>query len=544
LRSIKKISGNIVDVLNSRIYPGTLEISNSRIINIQKDRSNYSTFIIPGFIDSHVHIESSMLIPSEFARIASVHGTVAVVTDPHEIANVLGIKGVNYMIENGKAVPFKFYFGAPSCVPATSFETAGAGIDAEEVEELLKKNEIKYLSEVMNFPGVLSKDASVMEKIRIAMKLSKKIDGHAPGLRGEDARKYIEAGISTDHECITKEEALEKLRYGMKILIREGSAAKNLDEFAPFIEDHPNDCMLCTDDVHPDGLTEGHINRLVKKALKQSIEKMKVLRCACVNPVLHYGLEVGLLQNGDFADFIVIDNFNDLNVLKTFINGKLVAKDGKTLLTRVRTKVVNNFKTRKKKISDFYVRKAGENINVIEAIDGRLITNRLQLKPKITDGFVVSDPDRDTLKVVVVNRYHDAPPAIGFVKGFGLKRGAIASSVAHDSHNIISLGVLDKEICQAVNLVIEYKGGLSVIYDGVKKILPLPVAGIMSCESCHKVARQYSELDKLVKKLGSNLKAPFMTLSFMALLVIPRIKLSDKGLFDGERFEFISLFSD
>lgn len=542
-KSVRSISGNIVDVLNRRIYSGSLEISRGRIIRIQQDKRVYDTFIIPGFIDSHVHIESSMLVPSEFARLASTHGTVATVSDPHEIANVLGIEGVNYMVKNGKAVPFKFYFGAPSCVPATPFETSGAEIGIAEIEELLKRDEIKYLSEMMNFPGVLTGDASVMKKIQTAEKFHKKVDGHAPGLRGDDARKYIDVGITTDHECVSLEEAREKLRYGMKIMIREGSAARNFDEFAPLIDDYPDDCMLCRDDIHPDDLLRGHINILVKKAFRMGLDRMKVLRCACVNPVLHYGLDVGLLQEGDPADFAVIDNLDDLSILKTIVNGKAVAEGGETLMPRVEAGVVNNFKAQGKVASDFYVKKSGENINVIEAIDGQLFTNRLRIKPKLRDGYVLSDPDRDILKIAVVNRYNDMPPAIGFVKGFGLKRGAIASSVAHDSHNIICVGVTDKELRRAVNLVIEHKGGLSVVHDSTREILPLPVAGIMSDEEGFKVAERFSYLDKLAKNLGSELTAPFMTLSFMALLVIPKIKISDKGLFDGERFQFMSLFS-
>jgi len=540
--SIKRVSGNIVDVVNSTVYPGTLEIRNGKIANIVKDQEQYQTFILPGLVDSHVHIESSMLLPSEFARLAVIHGTVATVSDPHEIGNVLGIDGVNYMIENGKAVPFKFYFGAPSCVPATPFETSGAHIGPEQLEELLKKNDIKYLSEMMNFPGVLNDDPEVMAKVGLAKKYGKPIDGHAPGLRGEALGKYIAAGISTDHETLEKEEALEKLKLGMKIQIRGGSAAKNFDTLIGLVQDYPDQCMFCSDDKHPDDLVLGHINELVGRALKLGIDKMKVLKCACVNPVRHYGLEVGLLQQGDFADFIEIDSFEAFNILRTCINGEPAAERGKTLLPKVAASMVNNFKARKKQVSDFCVKKAGDRIAVIEAIDGQLITNRLVVVPKISEANVVSDIGRDLLKIVVVNRYQDAPSAIGFVKGFGLQKGAIASSVAHDCHNIIAAGVTDEAICQAVNLIIEHQGGVAVVHNDEKSILPLPVAGIMTNQDGFEVARQYAELDRLAKQLGSKLHAPFMTLSFMALLVIPKIKLSDKGLFDGEKFEFISLF--
>jgi adenine deaminase len=540
--STEKISGNIVDVLDSTVYPGTLEIRNGRIARIAKDKKGYETFILPGLVDSHIHIESSMLVPSEFARLAVIHGTVAVVSDPHEVANVLGIDGMNYMIKNGKAVPFKFYFGAPSCVPATPFETSGAEIGAKQIDRLLKRKDINYLSEMMNFPGVLNDDPGVMAKIRLAKKYGKPIDGHAPGMRGKDMEKYVAAGISTDHEALGKEEALEKLKLGMKIIIREGSAAKDFDTFIGLVEDYPDQCMFCSDDRHPDDLVLGHINELVKRALRLGIDRMKVLRCACVNPVRHYGLEVGLLQEGCHADFIEVDNLTDFDVLRTFINGELVAERGKTLLPRVAAGVVNKFKARKKQVSDFFLRKTGERIRVIGAVDGQLVTNRLGMAPKVSDGNVVSDTERDLLKMAVVNRYQDAQPAVGFATGFGLKKGAIASSVAHDSHNIIAVGATDGAICQAVNLVIEHQGGMVVVSDDVRRILPLPVAGIMSNEDGFQVARQYSEIDRLAKQLGSSLKAPFMTLSFMALPVIPKLKLSDKGLFDGEKFELISLF--
>jgi len=540
---VEVISGNIVDVLNSRVYPGTLEISGGRIVKIVEEDKEYDSFIVPGLVDAHVHIESSMLVPCEFARLAVVHGTVAAVSDPHEIANVLGMDGVRYMIDNGELVNFKFYFGAPSCVPATVFESSGAKIGVVQVEKLFKDRRIRFLSEVMNFPGVLNSDPEVMAKIRLAKKYGKVIDGHAPGLRGEALEKYVKAGISTDHECFDKDEAVEKVQLGMKILIREGSAAKNFDALCFLIEEHPDRCMFCSDDKHPDDLVRGHINELVKRALDMGMDRMKVLRCACVNPVLHYELDAGLLQKGDAADFIVVDNFEEFNILKTYINGEVAAQDGKCLLPKVSVRVVNIFRAGKKKAVDFFVKKEGERINVIEAIDGQLITNKAVETVNVSRDNVVSDTQRDILKIAVVNRYCDACPAVGFVKNFGLKKGAIACSVAHDSHNVIAVGATDEAICDAVNLVIENKGGLSVVYDDVKEFLPLPVCGIMSNEDGLMVAEAYSKLDGLAKELGSKLGAPFMSLSFMALLVIPKIKLSDKGLFDGEKFEMMSLFA-
>ena len=536
-----KISGNIVDITGKKIYPGEITVTNSKISDISLNEEKYDTFILPGFIDSHVHIESSMLIPSEFARLAVVHGTVATVSDPHEIGNVLGIKGVRYMIENGNKVPFKFYFGAPSCVPATSFETAGAEISSEDIRELFEKDGLHYLSEMMNYPGVLYKDPVVMEKIRIAKELNRPVDGHAPGLKGEDAFNYISAGISTDHECYELDEAVEKLKNGMKILIREGSAAKNYEALHTILKDYHDNVMFCSDDKHPNDLAVGHIDRIVARSVAEGHELFNVLKCACINPVKHYKLNVGLLQVGDPADFIVVNNLKEFRTLKTFIDGVLTAEDGVSLIGSVKEKTVNQFNTSKKNEKDFEIKSKGGEIRVIEVLDGQLITNEIILPAKISDGNIISDTENDVLKITVIERYKNGKPAIGFIKNFGLKKGAIASCVAHDSHNIIAVGVTDEDICNAVNAVIENKGGISVSSNGVTDVLPLPVAGIMTAEDGYLTAEKYSRLDKLAKALGSTLTAPFMSLSFMALLVIPQLKLSDKGLFDGKKFEFVKL---
>ena len=536
------IEGNIVDVLNKSIFKGVISVENGFISSIEKKEVTSQTFILPGFIDSHVHVESSMLIPSEFARLAVPHGTVATISDPHEIGNVLGIDGVKYMIENGKKVPFKFYFGAPSCVPATIFETAGAEIGVEEIHELLKMPEIVYLAEMMNFPGVLYKDEVVMQKIALAHKYKKVVDGHAPGLRGEDAKNYIAAGISTDHECFTSEEALEKLQYGMKILIREGSAAKNFEALIDLMHEHSDSMMFCSDDKHPNDLVVGHVNLLVKRALKKGIDLMKVLRAACVNPVLHYGMNVGLLQVNDPADFIVIDNLSDFNVLATYINGEKVASDGKTNIQSVEAEIVNNFNCSKISVSDLKVKVKSTKIKVITVEDGQLITRQLIAEVESVDNQIESDLSQDILKVVVVNRYNTAPPAIAFVNNVGLKHGALASSVAHDSHNIIAVGTNDDDIVSAINLLIEEKGGVSAVFGNNQQVLSLPVAGLMSKEDGYIIAEKYAALDKISKEWGSTLQSPYMTLSFLALLVIPELKLSDKGLFDGNKFEFTSLF--
>lgn len=537
------ISGYIVDVINRKIFPGTLTVTEGRIFSIIPFQGTPpEQYIMPGFIDSHIHIESSMLIPSEFARIAVCHGTVATVSDPHEIGNVLGIEGVRYMIHNGSTVPFHFYFGAPSCVPATGFETAGAEISAKEIRSLFKEDKLKYLSEMMNYPAVLGRDSLVMDKIKIAQEFGVPVDGHAPGLKGKEAENYISAGISTDHECFTLEEALDKLKCGMKIIIREGSAAKNYDALHSLIQSHPDQVMFCSDDKHPDELVRGHINELVRRSIvDHGYDLFNVLRSACYNPIKHYALDVGCLQVGDSADFIVVNNLHDFEVRQCYIKGKLVSNEGQSLISSIPTKPINHFKTSLKKEGEFVVQAKGEMIQVIEAFDGELITGQLELKAKIEGEQVVSDVERDILKLVVVNRYKEAPLAIGFIRGFGLKRGALASCIAHDSHNIIAVGVTDRELCAAVNAIIENQGGISVVDQQNETVLPLPVAGIMSHKDGWMVAREYSMIDQKAKELGSPLNAPFMTLSFMALLVIPSLKLSDQGLFNGNSFHFTPL---
>jgi len=541
-----KVEGNIIDITKRNIFFGEVVVEEGRIKSIIKisDQRDGAHFISPGFIDSHVHIESSMLIPSEFARLAVVHGTVSTISDPHEIANVCGMEGVEFMIENGNTVPFKFNFGAPSCVPATIFETAGAELNHDDVKALLERPEIKYLSEMMNFPGVLYKDEEVLKKIAAAHQLGKPVDGHAPGLRSDAVQQYIDAGISTDHECFTAEEALDKLQRGMKILIREGSAAKNFEALIDLLNDWPEMMMFCSDDKHPDSLVENHINQLCARAVEKGIDIFNILQAACINPILHYKLDVGSLNINDDADFIVIEDLKHFKVKQTYIDGLLLAENGKTVgdwIKHVEDKEsVNHFDCSLKKEEDFvYTFSGQEEIPLIEALDGQLITNRLSAKPKVSDGNIISDLENDVLKMVVVNRYHDAPVAVSFVKNFGLKQGAIASSVAHDSHNIIAVGADDKSICEAVNLVIKETGGVVALGNGKEEVLALPVAGLMSNQNGYEVAESYTSIDQFAKELGSTLVAPFMTLSFMALLVIPHLKLSDKGLFDGDEFKFL-----
>ena len=545
-RMYQEIIARLVNIPNKSIYPAKVIVANSRIISVEKiavaDES-LLPYIMPGFIDSHVHVESSMLVPAEFARLAVVHGTVSTINDPHEIANVCGLAGVEYMIANGKSVPFKFNFGAPSCVPATIFETAGAVLTAADVAGLLQRDEVKYLTEMMNIPGVLNADPEVMAKVQSALDLGKPVDGHAPGLRGNIAKQYINAGISTDHECFTREEALDKLKHGMKILIREGSAAKNFDALISLLNDHADNIMFCSDDKHPDSLVAGHINDLCSRAVHLDIDIFKILQAACINPVKHYKLDVGLLQPGDPADFILVCDLRKFEVLQTYIDGVLVAKNGISKIKTSTAKLINNFDCDEKIPTDFTFKVAGvfrELTPVIEAIDGQLITNKLMVQLKPEGGELKADLKDDILKIAVVNRYNPAPIAKGFIKNFGLMEGAIASSVAHDSHNIVVVGVDDESMCKAVNLVIRAQGGISCVSTAGEDILALPVAGLMSNEDGYEVARAYTEIDARAKALGSKLSSPYMTLSFMALLVIPHLKLSDKGLFDGETFSLVS----
>lgn len=540
-----KLDGQIVDLHARTCYAGRVEWRDGRILRVIRDDAVRATrLILPGFVDAHIHIESSLLPPAEFARLAVVHGTVATISDPHEIANVLGAAGVDYMIRDGARTPLKFHFGAPSCVPATTFETAGAALDAKAVARLLRRRDVHYLAEVMNFPGVLAGDPALHAMIATARKLGKPVDGHAPGLRGDPARAYAAAGPSTDHECFTLEEAQDKLAAGMKILIREGSAARNFAALAPLLRTHAARVMLCCDDLHPDLLVQHHLDAHVRRALATGADRFDVLRAASVNPVEHYRMNVGLLCEGDPADFIVVDGWKNFRVERTYIAGALVAANGRSRLKRLRARTPNRFRARPRAAADFAVRPTGgAKLNVIEALNGQLITRRLREEPTVRERAFVADPKRDLLKIAVVNRYAPrAPVAVGFIRGFGLKAGALASSVAHDSHNIVAVGADDAALARAVNAVIRHRGGLGLVgRDGRATVLPLPIAGLMSDRDGRWVAARYTALDRAAKKLGSKLDAPFMTLSFMALLVIPDLKLSDRGLFSAAQWGFVPL---
>jgi adenine deaminase len=537
-----KISGNIVDVVNRKIFTGIIHVEDGKIKDISEEKFESDKYIIPGFIDSHVHIESSMLLPYEFGRIAATHGTVSCICDPHEIANVMGLKGVEFMIENSRQSPIKIYFGAPSCVPATGFETAGGEIDINDIWYLFEKHDLKFLSEVMNVPGVIYNDPDVVEKINLAKSLGRKIDGHAPRLKGESLKKYVDAGIGTDHECTDINEAIEKIKLGMKVQIRNGSAAKDFDELFELIDMYPENCMFCTDDLHPDNLVNGHINLIVKEAVSRGADLFNVLQIACVNPVRHYGLCTGTLQVGDNADFLIVSDLKNFEVLRTYVNGKVVAKNGVADCKHQEFDKINNFAKYMVSESEFKVYSEIPNdVNVIVINDGSLVTEREKVKLRPQNGNLSADVENDILKIAVVNRYKKSKPSVGFVKNFGIKRGAVASSVAHDSHNIVAVGCDDFSLCRVVNIVMENEGGVAVVDGGEQLILPLPFGGVMSGEEGYRVSNQYRLLDEKVKKMGSPLMSPFMTLSFLALLVIPSLKISDKGLFDSEDFKFISV---
>lgn len=556
MNSTFQVSGHIVDPLNCKIYDATIITTDGRISSIipAEGLRDDAPYILPGFIDSHVHIESSMLLPENFARLAVRHGTVGVIADPHEIANVLGVPGIDFMIENGSHVPFHFCFGLPSCVPCTGMETSGAVINGEQTRTLIQRPDIHFLAEMMNVPGVLFRDPDTLAKLAATRDAGKPIDGHAPGLTGEGLSQYASEGISTDHECTTLAEAQTRLDAGMKVLIREGSAAQDFESLSPLLADNADGLMFCSDDLHPDNLTRGHINLLVKRAIAKGYPLWNVLRAACVTPVRHYHMPCGLLQQGDSADFILVDNLTDFNILTTCIRGNIYNDLVKTPISGswLRDEWPNNFHAEPITAADLQVIPNGKSIRVITAFNGSLLTGQEVMTPKVEGDNIVSDPERDVLKIVVMNRYQQSRPAIGFIKGFGLKNGAIASTVAHDSHNIVALGTSDEAIAAAINHVIELRGGIvveeepsnghDVLPENEGGFLPLPIAGLISNWAHKDVAAAYGRLNDKVHALGCTFDAPFMTLAFMALPVIPELKMTDKGLFDVAKFEHTSPF--
>lgn len=540
------LKANILDIHNRKVYFGSVSISGSKIISIENlgDPVLSEPYIVPGLIDSHVHIESSMLVPSRFAEMVIPRGTIGIVCDPHEIANVLGREGVLYMMDDAEKSPLKIFFGVPSCVPATSFETSGGIINDEDVKFLFNRGAL-FLSEMMNYPGVLYDDATVKRKMDIARSLGKPIDGHAPGLVGDQLKKYITSGISTDHECSTLDEALQRIKYGMFVQIREGSAARNFAGLYPLLNSNPANVMLCTDDSHPDDIAEkGHIDKIVKMALKKGISIFDIYQAALINPVNHYKIPVGMLRPGDNADFIIVDNIRDFNVKATYIDGIPLFHDGKLNYSPRNSSVINNFipisinRDELKVVSSL----TNPSVRVIDIEEGELLTHEYIWKPALTDGQIAASIDDDIAKIVVVNRYGKSKPAVGFIRGFGISRGAFGSSIAHDSHNIVVVGCDDDSIVKVIQTLSDQKGGICCYADGGYSTLPLPVGGLMTTLDGNEVASIYANLtDFAVKKCGVKLQAPFMTLSFMSLLVIPSLKLGDKGLFNVDKFEFTNL---
>lgn len=566
-----KFKAYYLDVLSNSIRPGEISIKNSffdsvRILSDENFTPDFDGIVLPGFIDAHIHIESSMLTPAQFARIAVRHGTTSVVADPHEIANVLGIDGVDFMIENAAMVPFDFYFSAPSCVPATIFETSGATLDHNDIEKLLMNDKIVALAEMMNFPGVINDDPEVLAKLDVAKKFNKPIDGHAPLLLGKDLDKYLSKAISTDHECSRFSEAIEKKDKGMKIMVRDGSSAKNLEALFDFTDRvnywknqdnfgyYPNEALekvlldpifdfIVSDDKHVVDLIKGHLNESIKKAKDLELDVYELIKMVTIAPAMHYNINSGGIIEGMRANFIIVDDLDNLNVKKTYVGGELVFDDGEVLFDVPEIEAINNFDVDNKTSADFDVFYDGleASVNVIKCFNGELITEKVVDTLKTENNILQSDLDKDIIKIANVERYGGNTVANGFIQGFNLKSGAIASSISHDSHNILVVGVNSDDMAKAVNLVIENKGGIAVADKNYIKSLPLPIAGLMTNEDIETVSQTIAELEDAVRLLGSRLDSPFTTLSFMALLVIPSLKISNKGLFDGDSFSFVDL---
>lgn len=573
------IKAKYLDVKHGEVYPGIITFENGYfkevmpIATFNEDELDldYDGILIPGFIDAHIHIESTMLTPSNFAKSVLVNGTTSVIADPHEIANVLGVEGIDFMIDNGENVPFDFYFTAPSCVPATEFETSGASINASDIDNLLARDEIVALGEMMNFPGVLNHDNEVLNKLAIARTHNKTVDGHAPLLIGDDLKEYIAWGISTEHEASTFKEAIEKKESGMKIMVREGSYAKNIDALLDsedrlnyLIEQEMNGIelkgtldeelrksifdFLVSDDITAKDLVNGHLKALIKKAISKDIDSKEAIKMVTYNPAQHYNLNSGQLVPGKIANFMLVDNLDDLNIEKLWVHGELIVQDGDLLFeTEESCSVKNSFDVDEKIASDFDVNVDdlfnGEiaTVNVIGVNDGELVTQSTEEEVSIKNNILQADVEKDILKIAVVNRYGDNTISNGFIKGFGIKKGAIASSVAHDSHNIVVVGTNSEDMAKVVNLIIESEGGLAIVYGENSEILELPIAGLMSDQDGKYVASKLKSLQNFVQDLGSDLESPFAILSFMALLVIPELKISDKGLFNLNKFDFVEL---
>lgn len=558
------IRGNILNVFTDEIYPAEIEIENGIIKCVKKIKGDFQGIMVPGLIDAHIHIESSMLTPSFFAQAAVPHGTTAIVADPHEIANVMGLDGINLMLKDAKNIPLRIFFTAPSCVPATSFETSGAIIGPDEIDILMKKEEVVALGELMNFPGVINEDDLVIEKIQIAHHHKKPVDGHAPLLSGAELCKYVSKGISTDHECISMAEAREKKELGMKIMIREGSSAKNLEDLISLGGE-----FLVSDDIHPGDLSQGHMDHIIKKAIICGLDPIEAVKMVTINPSNHYSLNMGAISPGREANLIMVDDLENFNVKKVYIGGELVAKNKTALFNPTHISSGNTIFLEKTKPSDFTIPLSGNEVMVrtIDVLDEQLITSESEAIMQITNKEIVADVEQDILKIAVIERYgksiskistknkqfsqlsknevilgnNNKKMALAFVRGFGIKEGAFASSVAHDSHNVIVVGTDSNYMARAVNILIENNGGLVAVSKNSQKSLKLPIAGLMASESAEIISSKLEDLHSMAGEMGCSLKSPFMTMSFLALLVIPNLKISDKGLFDVSKFEFVNV---
>ncbi len=548
--------GHIVDVVRREIYTGVVVVDGDTIADVRRcelpEREKAYPYFLPGFIDSHVHIESSMMEPHEFARVAVGHGTIGAMADPHEICNVMGIEGLDYMVNSGRRATMNILFGAPSCVPAIGgdVETSGAVLDADDIERLMARDDIGFLGEMMNFTGVINGDEQVMRKIAAAKRYGKPIDGHAPGLMGEDCEKYAKAGITTDHECVSIEEALGCIKAGIKVLIREGSAAKGYEKLKALIGSHPGDVMFCTDDCQPSDLVVGHINLIVRRAIKDGFDLFDILQAACVNPQRHYNVNWGLLQKGDPATFIEVNNIGPhFRVQHTYVEGTEVYSYNSSfgaihaqIVKNEESTFPNQFVAAPITVDDIRLDIAGgDTLHIINATDGDLFT-RHEVRT-VTGNPLVDMKYRwhEVQKIVVYNRYTPgAKPVVGLIRGFGLGEGAIASTVAHDCHNIVAVGSNDNFLVQAINRVVEMQGGEVAVTKDEMLDLALPIGGLMSPLSGHEVAFRCHYIKALVKQMGCKMKAPFITMAFACLTVIPELKITDRHLWDCQRMQPIA----
>lgn len=545
---------NLINVVSGEIYPTDIAIADQLIVGLDHHYDARTTldlnglYAAPGFIDGHVHIESSMVTVPQFARAVVPLGTTSVISDPHEIANVLGYEGIRFMMESAKYNPLNVFFMLPSCVPSTRLETAGSQLRAFDIFPFLREKWVVGLGEMMNFPGVINGDEEVLDKIKVASE--KRVDGHAPGVGGKHLNAYIAAGIASDHESTTPEEALEKLRRGMYIMIREGTGTKNLRDLLKMVTpENSRRCIFCTDDRHPhDILEEGHINFMIKTAIAHGIDPMSAIRMATLNPAEYFNLrKLGFLAPGNYADLVLLDNLSECRIRMVFKNGQLVAEDGQMKYEssfKPDVKIRGSVNIKWLEGDEFVIPAMGKRCRVIGLIKDQIVTEELIIEPKIEDGRVVSDPARDILRCYVVERHHGSGNiGKGLVKGFGLKKGAMASSISHDSHNIVAVGVNDEDIFRAVIQINKMGGGLAVTCDGkVQAALELPIAGLMSSEPLEDVNRKLQQLNLQTRALGCNLADPFMAISFLALPVIPKLKITDLGLVDVDQFDFVSLF--